>query len=52
MGSEQQPPLGHRSRDARRVHPHLHTWELEHDELDPAGRVVQLSSFQRLLELI
>ena len=32
--------------------PHPHTWELEHEELDPAEeRVVTISAFRQLLEL-
>jgi putative hydrolase of the HAD superfamily len=32
--------------------PHPHTWELEHEELDPAdGRVLTITSFRQLLEL-
>jgi putative hydrolase of the HAD superfamily len=32
--------------------PHPHTWELEHEELDPAdGRVVTITAFRNLLEL-
>lgn len=31
--------------------PHPHTWELEHEEVDPDDRIVELGTFRALLEI-